>query len=244
MSASIFLHGGGGSDPVANQMCFSPFIETVYRVGGNPKIVLVLHQNHADDLESYCKMLMHGGAKTDHIAPVMVSEDRTLTSVDIMGASGVFVAGGHTPDIHYALCQDIAWLRTLKRENIPYFGTSAGATIAAQYAIVGGYKLRRKGRTVQMMHPAASEGIELLDVRAGLNIISPVFQAIDTHASQAGTLARSIHMVEQQICHTIAALDEDTAIELSSGEIIVYGLGQMYEVRRVEYQVEVSIFNQ
>lgn len=244
MSAPIFLHGGGGDDPSANQMCFSPFVESCYRIGSIPKLVLVLHQQHEADLESYQKMLIHGGAKTEHITPVLVSEDRSLLSMDIVGASGVFVAGGHTPDIHYALCQDITWLRTLKRENIPYCGTSAGATIAAQHAIVGGYKIRRKGRVVQMMHPAASEGIDVLDVRAGLNILPPLFQAVDIHASQAGTLARAIHMVEQGLYHTVAAIDEDTTVELGGGEVVIYGRGQMYEVRRIEYQVEVSIFNQ
>jgi cyanophycinase-like exopeptidase len=244
MSASIFLHGGGGTDPSANQICFSPFVETAYRTSGIPKLILVLHQRHEADLEAYQKMLIHAGAKAEHITTVMVSEDRSLTGMDIVGASGVFVAGGHTPDIHYALCQDISWLRTLNREHIPYCGTSAGATITAQNAIVGGYKIKRKGRSVQMMHPAASEGIEMLDVRAGLNIIPQVFQAVDVHASQGGTLLRALHMVEQGHCHTIAAIDEDTTVEFAAGQVIIYGLGQMYEVRRIEYQVEISIFNQ
>lgn len=244
MSASMFLHGGGGTDPSANQACFSPFVETAYRTGGVPKLVLVIHQQHEADLDAYRKMLIHGGAKAEHITPVLVSGERSLMGIDLLGASGVFVAGGHTPDIHYALCQDISWLRTLKRENIPYCGTSAGATIAAKHAIVGGYKIRRKGRTVQMMHPAASEGIEMLDIRGGLGIIPDVFQAVDVHASQAGTLLRVIHMVEQGLTHTVAALDEDTMVEFAMGEVIVYGLGQLYEVRRIEYQVEVNIFNQ
>jgi len=244
MSASIFLHGGGGSDPSSNQMCFSPFVETAYRSTGTPKIVLVLHQQHDSDHDMYRKMLIHGGAKDEHITTVRVSEERALLGMDINGAAGVFVAGGHTPDIHYALCQDITWLRTLKRENIPYCGTAAGATIAAQYAVIGGYKIQRKGRTVQVMHPAASEGLEMVDIRAGLGIIPTLFQAVDVHASQAGTLVRAIHMVEQAQYHTVAALDEDTTVEFANGEVIVYGRGQMYEVRRVEYQVEVSIFNQ
>jgi len=132
MSASIFLHGGGGTDPSANQMCFSPFVETAYGTNGNPKIVLVLHQNYEAELDFYRNMLIHGGAKAEHITPVLVSEERTLLGMDIVGAAGVFVAGGHTPDVHFALCQDITWLRTLKRESIPYCGTGAGAAIAGQ----------------------------------------------------------------------------------------------------------------
>jgi len=244
MSASIFLHGGGGDDASANQMCFSPFVESAYRSNGNPKIVLVLHQNHESDLDSYRRMLIHGGAKPEHLTHVVVSDERTLVGMDINGAAGVFVAGGHTPDIHYALCQDITWLRTLKRENIPYCGTGAGAAIAGYYAVVGGYKLHRKGRTVQIMPAAASEGAEMVDIRAGLGIIPTLFQAVDVHASQAGTLIRALHMVEQGQYHTIAAVDDDTTVEFAAGEVIVYGRGQMYEVRRIEYQVEVSIFNQ
>lgn len=242
MSAGVFLHGGGGTDPSANQACFSPFVEECYRQGGAPKLVLVLHDQHADDLDAYRAMLVHGGAKPDHITPVMVSEERTLTGTDIVGASGVFIAGGTTPAIHYALCQDITWLRTLRRSSIPYCGTSAGAAIAAQHAIVGGWKVQRKGRLMQVVHPAASEGIEELDVRGGLSVIPPVFQAVDVHASQTGTLARALALVETRALHTVAAIDEDTMVEFAAGELIVYGSGHLYEVRRIEHKIEVSIF--
>jgi cyanophycinase len=241
MSAPVFLHGGG-SDPIADAACFGPFIEAVRRFAGVPRVALVLHQQHADDLEAYRAMLARGGLSAEWVTPVLVSGERQLSPADLQGMGGVFVAGGITPDVHYALCQDITWLRTVQRGNLPYCGTSAGAAIACRHAIVGGWRTEHRGRTMQVMHPAGSEGLDLLDVRAGLGLVPPVFQAIDVHASQMGTVLRALHLVLGGEYHTVGAIDENTMVEFDAGNVVVHGAGHFYEVRRVEHDVIVNLF--
>ncbi|MFN8537178.1 MAG: hypothetical protein U0232_06835 [Thermomicrobiales bacterium] len=63
----------------------------------------------------------------------------------------MLVGGGLTPAYHAALVPTAdEWLPWLRERNIPYAGYSAGAMIAAETAIVGGWKARAGGRDLSI----------------------------------------------------------------------------------------------
>jgi cyanophycinase len=147
-----------------------------------------------------------------------------------MRPSGVFVCGGATPFYHQALCADPSWVAYLHETHIPYGGTSAGAAIAAQQAIVGGWQARRGGTARAMLFQGASEGLEQLTVAPGLGL-APF--AVDVHASQWGTLLRLIHAVELGAVATGWALDEDTLLEIADRSLRLHGRGHAYYVKKI-----------
>jgi cyanophycinase len=246
MSTPVFLHGGGLNLARAlhDEACFRPFVEACHTPQRPLRVLMVIHESHQDDLKHYHAMLRRVGVQPEQIEVVVVSNERGMTPADVLGVTGVFVCGGKTPDIHYALCQDITWLRTLRRENLPYCGFGAGAAIATQYAIVGGslYQNPHGGELVQVAPSTLSEGLSTVDVRPGLNLAPQLFQAVDVRASQAGALMRAYHLVQCGALHTVAAIDEMTLMELNAGQLIVHGAGRVYEVRDISGKVEVSVF--
>lgn len=246
MSAPVFLHGGGLHLGRArhDKACFAPFVEACYTSQRPLRILTVIHEQYQDDLRHYHGMLRRVGVEPEQVVVAVVSNDRPLSPADVVGVTGVFVCGGKTPDIHYALCQDITWLRTMRRENLPYCGFGAGAAIATQYAIVGGtlYHNPHDGQLLQVAPSGLSEGLSTVEVRPGLNLVPPLFQAVDVGASQSGSLLRVYHLVQTGALHSAAAIDEMTLMELSAGQLIVHGAGRVYEVRDISGKVEVSVF--
>lgn len=110
--------------------------------------------------------------------------------------------------------------------GIPYAGFSAGAMIAPTHGIIGGWKLRRNGNDdLAICSEDVSEDREYLDIRPGLGLVP---FAVDVHASQYGTTTRLLHA---GLVPEGWAIDEDTAIEVTSGKITVHGLGSAYRAR-------------
>src|SRR5262249_32296802 len=122
-----------------------------------------------------------------------------------------------------------SWVTYLGETQIPYGGTSSGAAIAAQNAIMGGWQARRGNTARAMLFQGASEGLEQLTVAPGLGLVP---FAIDVHASQWGTLLRLIHAVELGAVATGWALDEDTLLEISDGSLRLHGRGHAYYVKK------------
>ena len=136
---------------------------------------------------------------------------------DLDGVAGVYVAGGWTPG--YADCC------TAVEISVPYAGFSAGAAIAAESAIVGGWRI--DGREV--CQEDASEGLEDVVPRPGLGLVP---FAVDVHATQWGTLTRVAHAVAAGIVGEALAIDEHTCVEVRDGTITaVHGQGVAYRVQ-------------
>jgi cyanophycinase-like exopeptidase len=66
-------------------------------------------------------------------------------------------------------------------------------------------------------------------VQAGLGVVP---FAIDTHASQMGTLVRLIHCVQLGLVEQGWGIDEETQLEVRNGQVTVYGKGHSYLVQR------------
>jgi cyanophycinase len=103
-------------------------------------------------------------------------------------------------------------------------GFSAGAAIAGEWAIVGGW--RHAGRDV--CAEEAGEDLEPLTVRPGLGLVP---FAVDVHATQWGTVTRLIHAVRAGLAPEGWAVDEGTALVYDGDRVTgVEGLGAAYRV--------------
>jgi cyanophycinase len=225
--APVFLHGGG-SHPEGDIAALAPFVATAAALGGPIAVVLVAEV--AADWDAYRAMLERAGA--GELTRLVVAPDEPLTAARLAGhhPGGVFVCGGPTPRYQEALCTDHSWLDYLRARALPYGGTSAGAAIAAERAIVGGWRVGRAAGAVPILFQGASEGLDLLESRPGLGLVP---WAVEGHASQAGTLTRLLHALDAGVADAGWAIDEHTALSVRGERTEVHGLGQAYYARRL-----------
>jgi cyanophycinase len=224
--SSVYLIGGG-RDEDGVRASHAPF---VHAVGEQAIVVLVLDESDDTDVDRWTGSLTAAGAA--ELRPVVVSKDRPPTARDLKGAGGVFVAGGWTPGYQEALVgAGTDWLP----RDIPFGGFSAGAAIAGEWAIVGGWRLG--GREV--CAEEAGEDLEPLTVRAGLGLVP---FAIDVHATQWGTVSRLIHAVRGGLAPEGWAVDEGTVLVYDGDRVArVEGLGSAYRVSGGEGDLRLEV---
>ena len=83
----------------------------------------------------------------------------------------MFLCGGATPFYYEALCSELTWLEYIRGRSLPLAGTSAGATLLARYALVGGWQAERGSTLRPMLFQGASEGLDALAVGPGLGLV-------------------------------------------------------------------------
>ena len=237
-SGSVFLLGGGW-DEAAFPQTYGRFTAAVAVRSGSRRIACVLVDGVDRDIAfgRSCSALAAAGA-TD-VFPVFVSPTRPLRRADLERAGGVLVGGGLTPDYHAAIVPEAgSWLPMLAERGIPYAGFSAGAMIAPEHGIIGGWKLRHGDTDLAICSEDVSEDEHYLDIRPGLGLVP---FAVDVHASQYGTPTRLLHAVRTGAVSEGWAIDEDTMIEVAGGEVVARGLGSTYHVRQEEGRLVVDI---
>jgi cyanophycinase len=227
---SLFLLGGGGR-PDSLVDTYGRFLEAATTPEGC-RIAMVIAEvggSFDEDFQAYADLFLAAGAASTMLNGVRVSPTAPLRKehLALLQPTGVFVCGGVTPTYRESLCVDRAWLIYLSERDIVFGGVSAGAAIASEQAIVGGWRAERDRQARQILFQGASEGRDLLDVRPGLGLVP---FAVDVHASQWGTLTRLIHAVELGLVRQGLAIDEDTMLHVQTGQSTVYGNGHVYAV--------------
>ncbi len=234
---SVFLLGGGWNE-AAYPRTYGRFA-TAASVCGPARIACVLLDG--EDREMHFGWAAHAFAAvgvTDTF-PVYVSRANPLLRKRVVGATGIFVGGGLTPAYHDAIVPSAAsWLPELVTRGVPYAGISAGAMIAADRALVAGWKLRRGGTDLVICSEELAEEAVHLDSRPGLGL-APF--AIDAHASQYGSPTRVMQAVNAGLVNEGWAIDEETMIELIDGVPHVRGLGVGYHVHKDGGSLRVDI---
>lgn len=225
----LFLHGGGGAAAT-----LAPYVAALPPEPPGPLLLAIAEaepEAQAASFATYATMFQSLGLPHETLAPAYVTPSQPLTAARCaaLRPRGVFVCGGATPFYHQALCIDRGWLAYLREAGLPYGGTSAGAALAAETAILGGWQVADGERRRGILFAGAGEGLELLTVEPGLGL-APF--AVDVHASQWGTLLRLVHAVARGLVAEGWAIDENTMLALDGGQVAVSGHGQAYLVRR------------
>lgn len=227
MALSVLV--GGGRDEERVRRLLAPFVAALH--GGEALCVVVDETGETGetgtggvDLDRWRGLL----ADAASVRTVALAAGRPLTPDDVAGAAGVFVAGGLTP-----LYAELVVPARDALAELPYAGFSAGAAIAAERAIVGGWLL--DGRPVAPED--AAEDLEELTVVPGLGRVG---FAVDVHAAQWGTLARAVAAVRAGLVAEARAIDEHTAVVLRDGTVEVGGAGSALVVRPAADGVLVS----
>jgi cyanophycinase len=220
---SIHLVGGGsGIDGAITAAFVAECTQRGAAVGRNtPRVAVlgVLPSSDADGTEGLAAAVSAGGP-VEIVTTVVVPGQQFETSV-LSGIDGLVVAGGRTPDYADAITALVDQIRLLVADGLPYLGYSAGAMIAADRALIGGWRVGG----VEVCPEAASEGLDEIELVEGLGLVD---LTIDVHAVQAGTLARLIAAVESGLVAAGLAIDEDTALVVGDGALEVRGTGSVW----------------
>ena len=204
---SVTLVGGAFDPATAPGLLVSFLTQACARTAGRPVVaVLLLDQGRLEEfLPSYAEGL---GPDVD-VLPVPLSPDRPLAALP--DADGILVGGGWTPGYHAALLPVARTVRGRVVGGTPYAGFSAGAMVAGDTALLGGYL--SGGREV--CEDGCSEGLGELTVRPGVGLVP---FTCDVHVTAAGTLGRALELVAAGLVDTAVGLDEDTCLTVAPGE--------------------------
>lgn len=236
---SIHLAGGGWSEDYDGEIYRAFLEESAARalLSGRdiPRIgVLLVRGDEATALDraaAYERQL-------DRVSPCEVAvtaivEGELFVSGALTDIDGLLVGGGLTPAYLDAVTPIIDEIRLLVSDGLPYLGFSAGAMIAADAAIVGGWRIGE----VEVCSEDAGEGLDEVTVVEGLGLVD---LAIDVHAAQWGTLTRLVAATEAGLVEGGIAIDEFTVIIVDDEGLRVVGSGSVWQVTSHDEGVLVS----
>jgi cyanophycinase len=146
-----------------------------------------------------------------------------LLDRELADADGLLVGGGLTPAYLAAMRPHAESVRGLVAAGVPYLGFSAGSAIAAERALVGGWRIGG----VEVSPEDGSEDLDDVTVEQGLGLVDVT---IDVHAVQWGNLSRLIAATEAGLVPGGVAIDEDTVLVVGEGGLVVGGTGNVWRV--------------
>ncbi len=188
--------------------------------------LLVLEEDDDESVDRFRGLLERAGADVSVHA---ITEGDTFDISAVDGADAIFVGGGLTPAYLDAFAPVAPRVRDLVAAGTPYLGFSAGAAIAPERALVGGYLIDG----VAVCDEDAGEELDDVTALAGLGLVP---FSVDVHAAQWGTLSRMIAAVHTGLVESGFAIDEHTAVVWEGGgaasEPAVVGRGAAWCVTR------------
>ena len=225
---SIHLVGGGRADDYAGEVYQAFIAEATARAAALsrdvPRIGVIL-VGGGQDAPAYATSYSEQLRRAASCEPVITSlgEGEALPAAALSDIDGLLIGGGHTPSYLEAVSAVTNEIRLLVSDGLPYLGFSAGAMIAADRAIIGGYQIGG----VDVSPEETGEDLDEITIVEGLGLID---LAIDVHAAQWGTLSRLVAATEAGLVDGGVAIDEFTALIVGDGELRVVGDGSVWKV--------------
>ena len=226
---SIHLVGGGWDEAYDGEVYRDFLSEASARASASgrslPRIAVLLVREDEETVslrtEAYTRQL----TRVAECEPVVtaVLEDGVFSSPVLSGIDGLLIGGGLTPAYLDAVAPLIDQVRLLVADGLPYLGFSAGAMIAADTAIIGGWMIGE----VPVSAEHTGEGLEDVTVAQGLGLVD---LAIDVHAAQWGTLSRLVAATEAGLVDGGIAIDEYTVLIVGDDSLRVIGRGSVWQV--------------
>lgn len=225
---SIHLVGGGRSESYDGEV-YATFVAEAARralvAGREVPRVAVLLVGGGDEAAEYANSYREQLLRVADCDPVVswVDEGEVFASSVLTGIDGLLVGGGHTPSYLVAVGPLIAEIRLLVADDLPYLGFSAGAMIAADNAIIGGWMVG----DIPVCPEETGEDLDEVTIAEGIGLVD---LAIDVHAAQWGTLSRLVAATEAGLVDGGVAIDEFTVLIVGEGELRVEGSGSVWKV--------------
>ena len=221
---------GGGRDEGAVVALIQRFVAEAGDRGiagdqATVNVLLVLEADDDEGVERFSRLLSLAGAR---VAVRAIVEGEVFPPSAVDGADGLFVGGGLTPAYLTAFAEIGPLVRERVQEGMPYLGFSAGAAIAAERAVIGGYLIDG----VAVCDEDAGEELEEVTVVDGLGLVP---FAVDVHAAHWGTVSRLVAAVGAGLVDSGVAIDEHTVVRWSGADeapITVEGQGAAWQVAR------------
>ena len=225
---SIHLIGGGRAEQYDGEVYRVLIEEATARaatIGRDIPRIGVLLVGGGDDAQYHARAYRDELQRAAACEPVITSIDEgdAATSALLTDIDALLVGGGHTPSYLEAVLPIVDEIRLLVSDGLPYAGFSAGAMIAADRSIIGGWQIGG----VPVCPEETSEDLDEVTVVEGLGLID---LAVDVHAVQWGTLSRLIAATEAGLVDGGVAIDEFTVLIIGDGELRVEGSGSVWKV--------------
>ncbi|TFC80818.1 peptidase S51 [Cryobacterium sp. TmT2-59] len=231
---------GGGWNPGAFADVFGPFLaeagrraEAAGRAEPRIAIIAVRDGDAAEHAANLVEAVAAAGAFEPKVTAVAHGDTAALTAVSEV--DGIVVGGGLTPAYLAAVAPIAGEIRRQVAAGIPYLGFSAGAMIAAERALIGGWRMG--GVEVSAEH--AAEGLDEITIEPGIGLLDVT---VEVHAAQWGTLSRLVAATEAGLIDGGLAVDENTALVVGEGALSVVGAGSIWRVSQSDGGVLVSTF--
>ncbi|HLU63553.1 MAG TPA: Type 1 glutamine amidotransferase-like domain-containing protein [Protaetiibacter sp.] len=226
---SVHLVGGGWT-PVGDPAITATFLaEASVRAAGSGRMVprigvliAVAGDTPSPEFRDGYPASLRAVAACEPIVTIVEAGDtfapRVLTDIDAL-----VVGGGVTPAYLAAVDPLVEEIRLLVADGLPYLGFSAGAMIAADRAIVGGWRING----IPVCPEPTSQGLDEVTVVDGLGLVD---LAVDVHAAQWGVLSRLVAATEAGLVDGGVAIDEHTSLVVGDDGFAVAGAGSVWQV--------------
>jgi cyanophycinase len=233
---SVHLVGGGWSESNDGAV-YAPFLaEVATRAAGSegaPRVAVVVVRD-GDGAEHADQLIAAAGpaGSFDAVVTVLGHGDEATTAA-LADVHGILIGGGLTPAYLEALRPVFGEIRRQVAAGVPYLGFSAGASIASEHALIGGWRIGG----VEVSPEDGSEGLDEVTVENGIGLLDI---SVDVHAVQWGNLSRLIAATEAGLVAGGIAIDENTAFVVGEGALRAVGSGNVWQVLPTEAGVRVS----
>ncbi len=226
---SIHLVGGGWRADGDPEVLGAFLEEAAARAAGSGRMVprigvlVVVPQDEpaGDDPEEFARAFVRIASSQPIVSTV--AEGDTFASSVLSDIDGLVVGGGLTPAYLAAVQPLIDEIRLLVGDGLPYLGYSAGAMIAADRAIVGGWRMDG----VPVCPADTAEDLDEVTVAEGIGLVD---LAVDVHAAQRGTLSRLVAATEAGLVEGGVAVDDGTVLIVNDEGLRIAGAGNVWRV--------------
>lgn len=231
---------GGGWNAQSDAAVYGAFLAEATARGaalGRPEpllaILVVRDGDGAEHSANLVAAVSAAGEFEARITVVAPGDEFALTAV--AEVDGILIGGGVTPAYLAAVAPVAGEIRRQVAAGIPYLGFSAGAMIAAERALIGGWRMGG----VEVSSQNAAEGLDEITIEPGIGLLDVT---VEVHAAQWGTLSRLVAATEAGLIDGGLAIDENTALVVGEGALGVVGAGSVWRVSQADGGVLVSTF--
>ncbi|WP_210508650.1 Type 1 glutamine amidotransferase-like domain-containing protein [Naasia sp. SYSU D00057] len=236
---SVHLVGGGWPEN-GGGAAFRAFVEEAAArareagVLGGPRIAVVVVRD-GDQLEHSAALV----AEAAHAGPIderviALAEGETAAPGVLADSDGILVGGGLTPAYLQSLAPLFDEIRERVSEGVPYLGFSAGAMIAPERALVGGWRIGG----IPVSPEEAGEELDEVTIVNGIGLLDVT---VEVHTAQWGTLSRLVAATAAGLTDGGVAIDESTALIVGASGLSVAGSGNVWRVAPAERGVVVDV---